>query len=376
MDQGTIDHEFDELLQKVSPHEEDGIRYKKFKKILRPILSVLSVIPSPIQPFAAIGSAAMAGYNINKHGFNIPDALSIAGGGIGGANLIKGLNTASTTAGSAGAAGNLSSAADVGANLGYTAGMNSAVAPGFTAANAAAQSAGSGAMDAFQTIAQGASGIPQGSSSGGGGGGSSPNPPPTFKSSVTGTTYDTLEQANQVSQNVRDVTSAAAGPIVNSLAGQSVGGAPTQGAYGAGPGALSRFGTLNPAGDLNRPAVDQSALDEAFGKIDANSAQRVGQVRDMFRGQRPGDNTAYARQLVNINQSTQGEKQQFLSEADKANQDKYKTMVRTDLMKRNNLNDSQFTELFNLAQSGSDDQIKAKVRQDPNEFRAIFKPLF
>jgi len=58
MDMGTINHEFDELMAKTSPHEIDGIRYKGFKDIIRTIFNVVlpgvgsAIIPEkrPAQP--------------------------------------------------------------------------------------------------------------------------------------------------------------------------------------------------------------------------------------------------------------------------------------------------------------------------------------
>jgi hypothetical protein len=45
---GTIQHEFDELMQQTSPHEINGIRYKKFKDFIRTVIGAVPFIGGPI----------------------------------------------------------------------------------------------------------------------------------------------------------------------------------------------------------------------------------------------------------------------------------------------------------------------------------------
>jgi hypothetical protein len=63
MDQATLEHEFDELMQETSPHEIDGIRYKKSGNIFRQLLPLaLAFIPG-IGP--ALGFATQVGSTIH-----------------------------------------------------------------------------------------------------------------------------------------------------------------------------------------------------------------------------------------------------------------------------------------------------------------------
>ena len=74
IDQHTIEHEFDELMQQTSPHEIDGIRYKI--PILGPIFSVLAKVIS------GAGAAIKAGGAIS--GLGIPAKIGV---GLGKAAL-------------------------------------------------------------------------------------------------------------------------------------------------------------------------------------------------------------------------------------------------------------------------------------------------
>ena len=56
LDQNTINHEFDELMQQTSPHEENGIRYKLW------LAPLISWIASNAVPIAA---SAAASYGVN-----------------------------------------------------------------------------------------------------------------------------------------------------------------------------------------------------------------------------------------------------------------------------------------------------------------------
>lgn len=57
----TIQHELDELLAKVSPHEEDGIRYKKGRDIFAPIGTAIGAMINPL-----LGMAMAGGYGAYK----------------------------------------------------------------------------------------------------------------------------------------------------------------------------------------------------------------------------------------------------------------------------------------------------------------------
>lgn len=97
LDMFVTEHEIEELIAKVSPHEEDGIRYKKgkdiFKTIGGPLLGIGSALFPPLAPFAAaiggLGGLGL-GMGLGKGKFGqrlmgaIPGALGGAtAGGIG-----------------------------------------------------------------------------------------------------------------------------------------------------------------------------------------------------------------------------------------------------------------------------------------------------
>ena len=58
MDMGTIRHEFDELMQSVSPHEENGIRYKGGRGFFSFLLPALAAFIPVIGPALSIGLGA------------------------------------------------------------------------------------------------------------------------------------------------------------------------------------------------------------------------------------------------------------------------------------------------------------------------------
>lgn len=63
----TIQHELDELVAKTSPHEEDGIRYKKGRDIFAPIgTALLSLIPGVGIPLSMAASAGYGAYKVHK----------------------------------------------------------------------------------------------------------------------------------------------------------------------------------------------------------------------------------------------------------------------------------------------------------------------
>jgi len=80
----TIAHELDELMAKVSPHEEDGIRYKNLKSLGAGagagVLSSMIPMLRPFQGAISAGAGALAG----KKGNRLQGALQgFSGGGIG-----------------------------------------------------------------------------------------------------------------------------------------------------------------------------------------------------------------------------------------------------------------------------------------------------
>lgn len=72
LDMGTISHEFDELMAKVSPHEINGIRYKGFKDVIRSIFN--AVIPT--LGSSIFGSPKPPVQEVKFSGFNPQQATS------------------------------------------------------------------------------------------------------------------------------------------------------------------------------------------------------------------------------------------------------------------------------------------------------------
>jgi hypothetical protein len=82
----TIQHEMDELLAKISPHEEDGIRYKK-GGVLRTILPIAAAFVPVIGPYlSAAMNIGMGQYAQSRHPEELgkPSLLSAAVQGISG----------------------------------------------------------------------------------------------------------------------------------------------------------------------------------------------------------------------------------------------------------------------------------------------------
>lgn len=85
LDSFVTEHELDELVAKVSPHEEDGIRYKKGREIIAPIgTALLAMIPGIGPPLAAAAQAGYTGYKVHKgeaEPWQIPLNAALAFGG-------------------------------------------------------------------------------------------------------------------------------------------------------------------------------------------------------------------------------------------------------------------------------------------------------
>jgi len=119
LDMGTINHEFDELMQETSPHEIDGIRYKSgsgWGKIFGPIIGTIVGMFNPVLG-AAVGAAISGGTQAHSQsvkpekygsGFGgIAKSAALGGAGAyGGASLINAGRVAATNAAIAGGTGN------------------------------------------------------------------------------------------------------------------------------------------------------------------------------------------------------------------------------------------------------------------------------
>lgn len=64
LDAFVTEHELDELVMKVSPHEEDGIRYKKARDIIAPIATSILSLFNPA--LGAVAAGGFSGYKVSK----------------------------------------------------------------------------------------------------------------------------------------------------------------------------------------------------------------------------------------------------------------------------------------------------------------------
>ena len=146
----TIQHEIQELVAKTSPHEEDGIRYKKARQILAPIATVIGSI---INPFLGMAIAAGTGAYEESKGEKSwgQVGLNTAMAGLGG--MASSAGRGGVSAGSAWGAGAEASKAAGGGWIGQTlSGAQSALgsAPG-------AVTAGGGVNPTLQSVGGGTS---------------------------------------------------------------------------------------------------------------------------------------------------------------------------------------------------------------------------
>lgn len=355
IDQSTMQHELEELLATVSPHEEDGIRYKKAMDIFRPLLAIASVIPGPHQPFAIAANLADTGVQIHDRGFQPLDALALAGPVSG---FAKGLSsTGNLMGGFKGSLGMFPTSASIATPSNYG---GSVTVPGVQ------QSV------PFSSISKA-------------GGTNIVNPTAGLSSSLS-------KQATQAIQAARDLTPVqrvtgalkdlavdtgkdlAVGAATNALTGRGQVTAPQ--------GALARFAPSNlqtryDSGEYT-PAVSQDDLSAAFQNIDRNAALRTRDIFDRFRvtapGATPEGNTAFARALSSVGTGSSAEKQQFATEAEQANKNKELQYRYSKIRDANKLNDERMKFYIDLANK-PDDEVRRYVQNDINQFRTTFKPL-
>lgn len=405
LDQATIDHEFDELIQQVSPHEEDGIRYKSgggLGSILGPVIgAILTPFIGPGGPIVGgLISGGTQGYSQSKkpEKYGKPSFMSIGGSalkGAAGAYLGGKALTGGIAGGSAAGPGFLSKAGGIASGaLGGTPAVAGgpattsygvAVPSTFTPATAGAFGAG-GSVFGSGTAASKAAQTQWGASAGSGAS-SAAAPSILQKFGQYG-----LEGAKNLA------TSTGTNSILGSLQPQqqqngslfpsgrtpasNVGQFETQ----VTPGALSRFlpntqSEYAPGSDYTE-AVTQDQYNQGITGIRGSQTSRLQSVMDQFRGIRPGaspeTDTALARALGNVNVSSQAEIDQFMKEANEANTAKYgqyqNVQMYNDIMNTNSLKPEQMKFYIDLAKK-SDAEISAQVGNTPDEFRSIFGSL-
>jgi len=337
IDRHTLEHEFDELLQKVSPHEVDGIRYKSGFDIFKTVLTAASVLFPPLAPIATTVNLASTAHGISQRGFQPLDLLSLAGPATG---ALKGFSSAAGTAGQAATFGQKFQGA-LGGALGFGNAASAASPVGKTPSGISRVTVPGVGSNVPINAARASSGLAN-----------------FAKASAKSLAVNKATEA--LSSKLGQGVTQGGGPSFESLSGG-----------GGQAGALARFANplSNIAGSSGQNALNNSDVAEGFANIDANSATRQKSIFELFRGQSPDENSRFSSQLASINVGNEQEKTTFLNEANSANQ-------RKEFIKLNKLDDAQFDEFLNLARSGSDADISSKINQDPNEFRSIFKPFF
>ena len=329
LDQTTIEHEFDELLQKVSPHEEDGIRYKKMGSFFQAVVpALLNFIPGVGSVLSTLAYAASSAKNFSEG--NTLGGILAGAGGVGNllqpASLTAPVNSAVKSGVETGFKGSTANALSLGAGgarAGAQAGLSSSLSP---------LASGAGALSGFATAPKQASTLTQ-----------------------VGTTLAKQGLSDGLKQGI-------------SAGAPQVSGVGTERGSG---GLLDAFGgpSFKRGADGVAPALDQGFVDQGFGRIEQNRIGQEKNVLDTFRGKTVEGNSAFARELANVGASTEQSKQSFLNEANRNNDLSFE---KQSVMEANGLTEDQFDHYLNIAR-GDDNSIRSAVANDPEDFRAIFK---
>lgn len=377
LDQSTIDHEFDELISKISPHEEDGIRYKSGGSLGQILAPVLGLALAPFTGGATIpllaGGLLGAGTQYHTQSkkpekYGKPSFGSIAGaagtgalGAFGGSQIGSGIAAGVNAAKDAGTSqlmGGLKGAIGLGGGgAGSTpAGYSGSVTVPGVGSNIPMSSA-------LTTASKAGTGLAGTGLAGAG----------TKLASTFGKTGTNLAKAGNVLNTFGGVTAPQETP---SLYPQSRTPASNVGQFeesvAASPGALSRFLPLaDPA-----KAITQEEFDLGRRDIALNQSTRLQNILDQFRSIRPGatpeSDTALSRALGNVNRSSEAELEQLRKEASTSN---VNVQNYNSIKQNNSLTDAQMKTYIELAKNGTDAQISAQVANKPEEFRSIFGNL-
>lgn len=371
MDEATINHEFDELMQSHSYHEVDGIRYKSGRSLG--------------QIFAPVLGAALAPFT---GGATIP---LLAGAALGAGTSYHSSSVKPEKYGKP-SLGNIALPAATGA-LGALGGSNVAqgAISGFKAADPGFLSKAGGAL-------KGAAGLPTGGTASG----TAISTPAGYSGTVTvpgvgsavpiGQAASTASAAGTASGGSNALlnkfgsygTNLATEQAVNALAPSANQSQetlyPTQRtpASNVSPvdlagteGALSRFNPEVVGADSASP-ISQEEYNLGINRLRQNKQTRISDLfqTPAFRGQTPEENTALAQQLESINTGSASELERYNQEIQQANLNREYDAV----LQANSLTPQQMNEYIDLAQK-SDAEIAARVQNDPEEFRAIFGRL-
>lgn len=331
LDTTTINHEFDELLQKISPHEEDGIRYKKGKNIFKNIARIF--LSTFVPPIGTIASAAYTAHDISKRGFKPSDLLSLAPPALG---AFQGFRTGGLGGALKGAVG-LTSASPTLSDPSTSSALRSSVQFGRSNAANAAKVAGSsfsnpkilttsvpGGFGNFVNTARRRSTL-------------NVKPPTVLDQFKTGLKKVGKNLGSEVIGS--KITPQQARPLSN--VGTAGIGAQRTSVQNFAPSLLEK--------EAQAKYITDDDVIKAFNNIDVNTALRTRGIKQKFRGQSREGNTAFNRALNNIATSRTREREQFLSEATKINKERHLKRIRADIMSLNNLTDAQFDEYVRKA---------------------------
>jgi hypothetical protein len=416
LDANTIRHEFDELLQKISPHEEDGIRYKSgggLGSIFAPILGGLAYLINPALG-VAVGAALKAGtsaysssvkpekYGENTFGSVLGNAAVGGLGAYGAGNLASGALSGFKAAGEAGKGffgklgGALKGATGIGAS-------GAAPSPSFGSQTLASGATGSAAGTplAAMSLAGGGVGTTAGTAIPGLSSISTPLSgitPSAFNAAATGAISQGAQKAGLAGSLAKFGKSAASGAAKN-LAGSTLLNslAPPQATAVAGTGDVSAGNAGNyPGGNSgvlgifgNKPAkssdegfkrpFSEEDFQQGISRINATSTRQTGSVFDQFRASQPGatiqGSSAFAKQLGAVEQGNQQNISQFTTDTNAANQAAYRQYQYDGVKNANGLNDSQMSEYISLARQPDEIIRRQFPGMTPQAFRDIFAGL-
>lgn len=416
LDANTIRHEFDELLQKVSPHEEDGIRYKSggsLGSIFAPILGGLAYLINPALGIA-VGAGLKAGtaahsssvkpekYGENTFGSVLGNAAIGGIGAYGAGNLASGALSGFKAAGEAGKGffGKLGGALKGATGFGAAGGTPS---PSFGASTLTSGGTGSAAGTplAAMSLTGGGVGTTAGTAIPGLSSISTPLSgitPSAFNAAATGAIAQGAQKAGLVSNIAKLGKSAATGAAKN-LAGNALLSSlvPPQSTAISGAGDYSPGNAGNfPGGNSsvlgifgNRPATSspegfkrpfsEEDFKQGISRINTTSTRQTGNVFDQFRSAQPGQtiqgSSAFAKQLGAVEQGNQQNISQFTAETNAANEAAHRQYQYDGVKNSNGLTDSQMAEYISLSRQ-TDEIIRRQFPgMAPQAFRDIFAGL-
>lgn len=421
MDRFTAEHEMQELIAQTSPHEEDGIRYKKGGALRNILPTVLGGIASFLMPAAApaiwttlagVGTGMASNIGMQQYAkSNHPEQLGEPGGlGLlsdAGWGALAGYGGGAMGSGAAKAVRGLAPNATLGAKIG--AGLKGAVGFGGTqGATKVATTEGAKLAGAAGTSGNLASKVaPVAASSGSklsGALGSSSNlatkvmsggsPIASGAAQVANSTVPALtgSLSSGLLSAFKPNTGGAIGAVKNlqtisnkmdqSLGGQVVKGvggqlmtppqsspAPTVGAWSSGTqgqGSSSPF--VNMPSNFTNQEISEQDLQDAYNKIDANALQNTTGIMNQFRGQTIAGNSQYAKSIANMQRGVTTAKEQAATQLQSKADAKYNYDY---IMKQNNLDDARMKNLVALVNQ-PDSVISRYVGNDPAEFRRVF----